>query len=132
MTFYNCDIFQALVRPWARENGSSKTFHWIGIASSFYLLASFVHSIHSGHFEKFQNDSNVDQRSSSTTLCDVSKRCSLCLEEMKNTSCTPCGHLFCWSCILEWLSSKSECPLCREPTQQSRVVQLQNFEQSVF
>eukprot|EP00961_Rhodomonas_salina_P195235 2635841-Rhodomonas_salina.1 len=24
------------------------------------------------------------------------------------------GHIFCWGCIVEWASSKPECPLCRQ------------------
>jgi hypothetical protein len=42
------------------------------------------------------------------------KPCTLCLDEMKNPAATNCGHVFCWSCISEWASAKSECPLCRQ------------------
>ncbi|XP_059490562.1 peroxisome biogenesis factor 10 [Neocloeon triangulifer] len=121
-------ISYALVRPWMRDNGTRKTFHWIGIASSLYLVISFVHSLRSGHFLKYQNDGGRDRKIS--RHCDPLKKCSLCLEEMREVSCTPCGHLFCWECILEWLNSKTECPLCREPFQPSRVVRLQNYDTS--
>lgn len=56
-----------------------------------------------------------------------SSRCILCLEERRNTSCTPCGHLFCWECITEWCNTKSECPLCREKFQPHRLVFLRNY-----
>ncbi len=36
-----------------------------------------------------------------------SSRCVLCLEERRNTSSTPCGHLFCWECITEWCNTKA-------------------------
>ncbi|CAB3380127.1 Hypothetical predicted protein [Cloeon dipterum] len=121
-------ITYALVRPWMRSNDSRKAFHWIGVASSLYLIISFLHSVQNGHFVRSQSEFVQHRQSVSTS--DPSKKCSLCLEEMTDTSCTPCGHLFCWECILEWLNSKSECPLCREPTQPSRVVRLQNYETS--
>ncbi|MCJ1485212.1 peroxisome biogenesis factor 10 [Schaereria dolodes] len=42
------------------------------------------------------------------------RRCTLCLEEMKDPSVTTCGHVFCWTCIADWIREKPECPLCRQ------------------
>ena len=42
------------------------------------------------------------------------RKCTLCLEQMKDPSVASCGHLFCWTCILDWIREKAECPLCRQ------------------
>lgn len=42
------------------------------------------------------------------------RKCTLCLEEMKDPSVTTCGHVFCWVCIGDWAREKPECPLCRQ------------------
>ncbi|GAB1310107.1 peroxisome bioproteinsis factor 10 [Madurella fahalii] len=41
------------------------------------------------------------------------RKCTLCLEELKDPAATSCGHVFCWSCISDWVREKPECPLCR-------------------
>lgn len=42
--------------------------------------------------------------------------CRLCLAPMQSPSVTACGHVFCWNCIMEWTTKKSECPICRAVT----------------
>lgn len=42
------------------------------------------------------------------------RKCTLCLDPMKDPSVTTCGHVFCWTCIGDWVREKPECPLCRQ------------------
>lgn len=52
------------------------------------------------------------------------RKCTLCLEAMKDPSVTTCGHVFCWTCIRDWVKEKPECPLCRQEAIGSKILPL--------
>lgn len=56
-----------------------------------------------------------------------SLNCPLCLNERNETISTPCGHLFCLECLIEWMRVKSECPMCRTPCPINSCIPLINF-----
>jgi len=52
------------------------------------------------------------------------RKCTLCLEPYKDPSVTTCGHVFCWTCVRDWVREKPECPLCRQEVLASKVLPL--------
>ncbi|EER25956.1 Pex2 / Pex12 amino terminal region family protein [Coccidioides posadasii C735 delta SOWgp] len=52
------------------------------------------------------------------------RKCTLCLEPFKDPSVSTCGHVFCWTCIRDWVREKPECPLCRQEALGSKILPL--------
>ncbi|KAK4136735.1 hypothetical protein BT67DRAFT_364984, partial [Trichocladium antarcticum] len=52
------------------------------------------------------------------------RKCTLCLEELKDPAATSCGHVFCWTCIGDWVREKPECPLCRREVMVQHILPL--------
>ena len=46
--------------------------------------------------------------------------CSVCYENIgeKNNCITPCGHTFCFKCMMSCLNYKNTCPICRQVLQE--------------
>lgn len=40
----------------------------------------------------------------------------MCCDQVRTPALTPCGHLFCSSCLAECLNIKPSCPVCTAPT----------------
>ncbi|OSS53637.1 hypothetical protein B5807_01644 [Epicoccum nigrum] len=54
----------------------------------------------------------------------ANRKCTLCLDAMRDPSVTTCGHVFCWGCIVDWAREKPECPLCRQECRVQHVLPL--------
>ncbi|ORX72711.1 RING/U-box [Linderina pennispora] len=39
--------------------------------------------------------------------------CNICFDSATDPVLTICGHLFCWSCLVQWLDRSATCPVCK-------------------
>ncbi|KAJ7753545.1 acetyl-CoA synthetase-like protein [Mycena metata] len=56
---------------------------------------------------------------------DVGPVCAACHEFPEDMTVTPCGHLFCESCLKQALSEHAKCPVCSEPTSLANYTKIQ-------
>ncbi|XP_031620225.1 peroxisome biogenesis factor 10 [Contarinia nasturtii] len=131
-------INYVLIRHWLNVKHSVYGYKVLGAISLLQLMlvfAAFVKEvIRTKQVTKdtIEKVNHLRDRFESTSQQNQSKnelkpKCVLCFEERRDTCTTLCGHLFCWSCIMDWLDQREECPVCREPTTKSNVVYLMNF-----
>lgn len=139
------NVQYVLVRPWMVDTESLYGFRLLAYITACHVTLTILHRLYShtlkqGKVTKSEasTDSEGHVVTSSETSGDAvtsshclpSLRCSLCLDRRRNSSATWCGHLFCWECIIEWLQTKSQCPLCREEVLPSQIIPLVNYDQS--
>ncbi|XP_022216845.2 peroxisome biogenesis factor 10 [Drosophila obscura] len=129
-------INYVLIRHWLQPEFSLYGYKILGVITFLQVTVSLaINSLDAWREHKRQQLDSLKhtakrflQRASVVQSSDcVAPQCILCLEPRTSCSLTPCGHIFCWGCILEWLEERDECPLCRESLKKSQVIQLQNY-----
>lgn len=123
-------INYVLVRFWLNEHHSLKGYKFLGVATILQVLFSLYGKIKEKNAVRFEQVPQVGVTRTAVKVqhkSEGTKKCVLCLEIRTNLASTSCGHLFCWTCILELLGFKGECPLCREPLEGTPMIFLQNY-----
>ncbi|GFY79278.1 peroxisome biogenesis factor 10 [Trichonephila inaurata madagascariensis] len=114
-----------VIRRWLSnpdQQTSYKVLGWIAATQLFLSLAINMYAISTK-----PSVSVKEKESNSGEVVNSKNQCSLCFEKRSYSTATPCGHLFCWSCITSWMQNKEECPLCRESFPPSKLILLQNY-----
>ena len=78
------------------------------------------------HFNKTKPiEINNDQEIGEVRIDGV--RCAICMEVCKSPSTSKCGHVFCWTCILNAVQRKPQCPICRKHCKPQDIIFLYNI-----
>uniref|UniRef100_A0A0A1WM57 RING-type E3 ubiquitin transferase n=1 Tax=Zeugodacus cucurbitae TaxID=28588 RepID=A0A0A1WM57_ZEUCU len=125
-----------LIRHWLQPEFSLYGYKILGVISFLQVTVSLIINAYESwkdHRRKTLENMNSSSRrlvsaeSNANPEKSDAPQCILCLEPRINTTLAPCGHLFCWNCILDWLDERDECPLCREKLKKSNLIPLQNY-----
>jgi Ring finger domain len=72
---------------------------------------------------------NAPASSASASFANATaeRTCMICRQVRRDPACPPCGHVFCWSCLQQWLEHRPSCPYCRTSCRPQNVMALRKY-----
>ncbi|GBM55472.1 Peroxisome biogenesis factor 10 [Araneus ventricosus] len=115
-----------VIRRWLSLPNQQTPYRILGWIAASQLCLSLAINMYAAS-TKVSSAAVKEQENRGSEAVNSKNQCSLCFEKRSCSTATPCGHLFCWSCITSWMQTKEECPLCRESFPPSKLIFLQNY-----
>ena len=115
------------------SEATKSSFRLMGCLASLNLLLHLVYGVYRARKVLLHTTSSSPSDVASPGgggYVRASERCSLCLERLGTrgvTTATACGHLYCWTCILDSLARLQSCPLCRQAVLPARLIPCRNY-----
>lgn len=120
-------INYVLVRYWLKQDHSVFGYKILGAITLLQAFISITIYLRQ-KFTKVKTKQKVYEKLGPGIKSKSGKICVLCMDVRSDASVIRCGHVFCYDCILNWLKTKNECPVCRDPAKPSNVVFLRNYQ----
>jgi hypothetical protein len=79
----------------------------------------------------FHNTSSSLHSASSSTCSTICSICRMPRQPAASAASKHCGHVFCWKCLYQWVSTvREECPFCRVACRPQDIMALYEYEPS--
>lgn len=96
---------------------------WDGL--SYIVLKAFVQLWLLWDFGSVLSDyrTNASRLLKSADASTVVDECVVCRMDPYEPVKLPCGHVFCYQCVLRWLAENNTCPICRRNVTETRKIE---------